>query len=156
MKDKLYLFNPFQISEWEDSKIKEQFEILIDKYDDEADILSLMALNVENLANQMYLIGEMIARYSQKVSSLKTSIKIESALIIQTERDRWVRVETAKAPALAYFEAKADSKMQEERTELVRLETNLMRFKYAYDSIENRMNALKKRIEVYKYEEFGE
>lgn len=155
-KDKLYMFNPFRIGEWTDKETQEQFEILLNEYDHEAEIISLMARNVEVLANQMYLMGEMIARYSERVSNLKMEIKVKSALIIQEERNAWARIYKGKAPAIAYFEAIADSKLEQERRQLIDCETRLTRFKYAYYSTEERMNAVKKKIEAFKYEEFGE
>lgn len=155
-KDKLYMFNPFRIGEWKDEEVQEQFETLLKQYDHEADIVSLMARNVEVLANQMYLMGEMIARYSERVANLKMEIKVKSALIIQEERNAWLRVTKTRVPAQAYFEAVADSKLMEERKQLIDCETRLTRFKYAYNSTEERMNAQKKKIEAFKYEEFGE
>ena len=155
-KDKLYMFNPFRIGEWKDEEVQEQFETLLKQYDHEADIVSLMARNVEVLANQMYLMGEMIARYSERVANLKMEIKVKSALIIQEERNAWLRVTKTRVPAQAYFEAVADSKLMEERKQLIDCETRLTRFKYAYNSTEERMNAQKKKIDAFKYEEFGE
>ena len=155
-KDKLYMFNPFRIGEWTDKEVQEQFETLLNEYDHEADIISLMARNVEVLANQMYLMGEMIARYSERVANLKMEVKVKSALIIQEERNAWVRINSKKVPAQAYFEAVADSKLMEERKQLIDCETRLTRFKYAYNSTEERMNAQKKKIDAFKYEEFGE
>jgi hypothetical protein len=155
MEDKLYMFNPFRINEWKDEEVQEQFELLLNQYDHEADIVSLMARNVEVLANQMYLMGEMIARYSERVSNLKLEVKVKSALIIQEERNAWSRLNKGKAPAMTYFEAVADSKLMEERKQLIDCETRLTRFKYAYNATEERMNAQKKKIEAFKYEEFG-
>lgn len=155
MEDKLYMFNPFRINEWTDSEVQEQFESLLNQYDHDADIVSLMARNVEVLANQMYLMGEMIARYSERVSNLKLEVKVKSAIIIQEERNTWLRLNKGKAPAMTYFEAVADSKLMDERKQLIDCETRLTRFKYAYNATEERMNAQKKKIEAFKYEEFG-
>lgn len=155
-KDKLYMFNPFRINEWKDEEVQEQFESLLEQYDHEADIVSLMARNVEVLANQMYLMGEMIARYSERVANLKMEIKVKSALTIQEERNDWVRTHSSKAPAMTYFEAVADSKLEKERHQLIDCETRLTRFKYAYNATEERMNSQKRKIDAFKYEEFGE
>lgn len=155
-KDKLYMFNPFRIGEWKDEEVQEQFETLLKQYDHEADIVSMMARNVEVLANQMYLMGEMIARYSERVANLKLEVKVKSALIIQEERNAWVRITATKVPAQAYFEAVADSRLEKERHQLIDCETRLTRFKYAYNATEERMNAQKRKIDAFKYEEFGE
>lgn len=155
-REKLYMFNPFRIGEWKDEEVQEQFEMLLAQYDDEADIVSLMARNVEVLANQMYLMGEMIARYSSRVSNLKMEIKIKSALTIQEERNTWTRMHKGKAPAMSLFEAMADSRLEFERKQLIDCETRLTRFKYAYNATEERMNAQKRKIDAFKYEEFGE
>lgn len=156
-KEKLYMYNPFRIGEWSDKEVQEQFEILLKEFDLQADIISTMAGNVEILANQMYLMGEMIARYSERVANLKMEIKVKSALTIQEERNTWSRMRgSSKMPAMSLFEAMADSKLEPERKRLIDCETKLTRFKYAYSATEERMNAQKRKIDAFKYEEFGE
>ena len=155
MNEKLYLFNPFNIKEWSNEQVKEQLTILIDKYDVDAFTPYQYALNIENLANQMYLIGEMIARLHEAYYIKKAEVENEENLQVYKQRDVWEKTNTGKAPAMSYFQALASDFVKEKRLELAKLESDLKRFKIAYDSIEAKMNAVKKKLEAVKYEEFG-
>ena len=155
MNEKLYLFNPFNIKEWSNEQVKEQLTMLIDKYETEAFTPYQYALNIENLANQMYLIGEMIARLHEAFYINKAELENEESLQVYKQRDSWEKTHEGKAPAMSYFQALASDFVKEKRLELAKLESDLKRFKIAYDSIEAKMNAVKKKMEAVKYEEFG-
>ncbi|MBR5795605.1 MAG: hypothetical protein IKY26_05635 [Erysipelotrichaceae bacterium] len=155
MNEKLYLFNPFNIKEWSNEQVKEQLTMLIDKYETEAFTPYQYALNIENLANQMYLIGEMIARLHEAFYINKAELENEESLQVYKQRDSWEKTHDGKAPAMSYFQALASDFVKEKRLELAKLESDLKRFKIAYDSIEAKMNAVKKKLEAVKYEEFG-
>ena len=71
----LYKYNPFKVKHWKDEEIQEQLSILVDAYISDAETVMEMALNVENLANQMFLIGEMIARLQESSNILKADIE---------------------------------------------------------------------------------
>ena len=156
MNEKLYLFNPFDIENWSNEKVKEQLTILIDKYDTEAYTPYQYAQNIENLANQMYLIGEMVARLHELVYINKAELENEENLQVYKLRDVWEKTHEGKPPAMAYFQAQASEFVKDKRLTLAKLESNLKRFKIAYDSIEAKMNAVKKKLEAVKYEEFGQ
>lgn len=155
MNEKLYLFNPFNIKNWTNENIKQQLDVLIDKYNTEASTPYEYALNVENLANQLYLIGEMIARLYEDTNLLKSEVENESNLQVYKQRDVWCKTNEGKAPAIDYFKAIASDFVKDKREMLVKKESDLKRFKIAYDSLENKMNAVKKKIEAVRYEEFG-
>ena len=57
---------------------------------------------------------------------------------------------------MSYFEAKASEFVKEDREKQFEIQSDLTRFKYAYDSIENKMNAIKKKMESIKFEEFNQ
>lgn len=152
--EKLYLFNPFNIKEWTNEEIKKQFEILISKYDDNADTMVGMSVNVENLANQLYIIGEMIARLTESTNILKAEVQNKVSFEIYNQRKLWEKENDGKAPAIAYFEAIASDLTKDSRIDLAKKESDLKRFKMAYTSIENKMNAVKKRMDSIRYEEF--
>ncbi len=156
MNEKLYLFNPFNIKEWSNEQVKEQLTILIAKYDVDAFTPYQYALNIENLANQMYLIGEMIARLHELVYINKAELENEENLQVYKQRDTWEKMHDGKAPAMAYFQALASDFVKDKRLTLAKLESDLKRFKIAYESIEAKMNAVKKKMEAVKYEEFGQ
>lgn len=154
MDEKLYLFNPFNIKNWENMQIKEQLDLLIDKYDTEASTPYQYALNIENLANQLYLIGEMIARLYEDVNIAKADTINEENLQIYKQRDTYERTHDGKPPAMSYFQALASDFVKDKRISLAKKESDLKRFKIAYESIEAKMNAVKKKLEAVRMEEF--
>ena len=145
----LYKYNPFKVKHWKDEEIQEQLSILVDAYISDAETVMEMALNVENLANQMFLIGEMIARLQESSNILKADIEMNQAIYV--ERSTWER-DHGKAPSIKYFEALAGQKVSEEKSKFAKLDSDLKRFKTAYESIEAKMNSEKKKIEAAKFE----
>lgn len=154
--EKLFMFNPFDLKEWSNDDIKQQIDVLISKYNPDADIMMEMALNVENLSNQMYLIGEMIARITEKYNILKAEMENETNQYVYMERNNYEKTHDGKAPAISYFQAIAYSKTKEKRSEVAKLDADLKRFKVAYESVEAKMQAVKKKMEAYKFELSGE
>lgn len=155
MNEKLYLFNPFRIKEWENQQIKEQLEALLDAYEGEASSPFQYARNVENIANQLYLIGEMIARLYEEVNIMKADVSNEENLQVYKQRDTYEKTHEGKPPAMSYFQAMASDFVKDKRVNLAKKESDLKRFKIAYESLENKMNAVKKKMEAVRYEEFG-
>ena len=153
-QEKLFRFNPFNIKNWKDEEVKEQYEILENSLC-LGDAPSELAWDIELYANMGYLIGEMVARYYELVAIQKVQTDVNIANAIYRERKDWANSNTDKAPAMSYFENKAQSQYLDELKELARLESNLKRFKYAYDSIESKQNALKKKMESIKYDTFN-
>ena len=156
MSEKLYLFNPFDIKNWTNEQVKEQLTMLINKYDTDAYTPYQYALNIENLANQLYLIGEMVARLHELVYINKAEVENEENLQVYKLRDVWEKTHEGKPPAMSYFQAQASDFVKDKRLTLAKLESDLKRFKIAYESIEAKMNAVKKKMEAIKYEEFGQ
>ena len=56
---------------------------------------------------------------------------------------------------MSYFQALASDFVKDKRVALAKKESDLKRFKIAYDSIEAKMNAVKKKMEAVRFEEFG-
>lgn len=153
--EKLYLFNPFNLSTWSNQQVKEQLDILIESYQEEADTMSELALNVENLSNQNMLIGEMIARLTEEYSVMKSKIEVDESIMIYVKRTDWESSNKGKAPAMKYFEALAKTSLQGRYEALAKKESDLKRFKIAYDAIDQKIQALKKRMEAIRYEISG-
>ena len=152
--EKLFRFNPFNIKEWKDSEVKQQYDILEDNICN-GDAPGELAWDIDLYANMGYLIGEMVARYYELVAIKKVEVESNISNAIYRERTQWTKENTDKAPAMSYFENKAQSMHLDDLKELARLESNLKRFKYAYDSIESKQNALKKKMESIKFDTFG-
>jgi len=151
-KKELRMFNPFLISQANSQEISDQYEKLQDKLNDNADTPYQIADNIEIYANLNYLIGEMIARISEELNVLKTTIDITQAKQVYMQRKQWAEMNTEKTPAMSYFEALATEFVKDDLIKIAELDSRLKRFKVAYDSIESKQNALKKKIEAIKYE----
>lgn len=150
--EKLYLFNPFTIQNAESEKIAETYTNLQNALAIETDTGFNISKNIELYANMNYLIGEMIARLQKEYDTLKTEISIAENKQIYMQRKQWQETNTEKAPAMSYFEAMAKEYVKEESKKLADLGARLFRFKKAYESIESKQNALKKKLEVIRYE----
>lgn len=149
--EQVFRFNPFTISEWSNEQIKIQYADLETKITF-GDSPMEIANDIDVYANLGYLIGEMIARYYETVSNDEARLKVNIANSIYRERNDWMKLNSDKAPAMSYFENKANSMYLNEITELSTKESYLKRFKYAYESIESKQNALKKKLESIKYD----
>lgn len=151
-QERLFHFNPFTIKEWEDGQVKEQYDIL-ERSLTNGDTPFELANDINTFADMGYLVGEMIARYSESVSIMENNIKVAFATETYKERDYYFKTHDDKPPAIAYFESKARAKLVEEYSDMARAESTLQRFKFAYTSIESKQNALKKKLDSFKYEQ---
>ena len=156
MEDKLYLFNPFEIKKKSEIELKEIYEQVYKELLDECNTMYEYAHNIEVYSNLNYIIGEIVARLSRDVIELKTTIKIDTAITQTEERKRWNTEVNGKPPAISYFEALATRFSKDDINKLADKECSLMRFKNAYKSTEEKINALKKKMESIKYEEFNQ
>lgn len=152
MNEKLYLFNPFRIKDATNEELQATYEKLQGQIDGEAETPFLIAKNIELYANMSFIVVEMIARYTEQTNTLKAYINSTEAREVYIERKAWMETSDEKPPAMVYFEALARDKLSAEYIELARMESNLRRFKGAYESIEAKQNALKKVIDGIKYE----
>ena len=150
--NRMDLFNPFTIQNAESEKIAETYTNLQNALAIETDTGFNISKNIELYANMNYLIGEMIARLQKEYDTLKTEISIAENKQIYMQRKQWQETNTEKAPAMSYFEAMAKEYVKEESKKLADLGARLFRFKKAYESIESKQNALKKKLEVIRYE----
>ena len=104
----------------------------------------------------MYICGECIARFTKDIIELKTKIQIDTAITQTEERKRYIEEVDKKAPAISYFEALATRMSRDDITKLAERECYLKRFKNAYETLEAKCNALKKKMESIKFEEFNQ
>lgn len=152
---KTFLFNPFRIKNVENKDLQEMYEETYEQLLNEPNTMYEYAHNIEVYSNLMYICGECIARFTRDIIELKTKIQIDTAINQVDERKNWNIEELGKAPAISYFEALATRMSKDDISKLADKECFLKRFKNAYDSIETKMNALKKKLESIKYEEFN-
>lgn len=152
---KNYLFNPFKIRNAEDKELQNLYNEVFEELIEEPNTMYEYAHNIEVYSNLNYIVGECIARLTKSLIELKTKIEINKAIKCVEERNNW-NEEDGKKPAISYFEALATRFCEEDIQTLAKKESELKRFKNAYTSVEEKLNALKKRMESIKYEEFGD
>ena len=150
--EKLYMFNPFTIQNADSLQIAETYGNLQSMLVENADTGFLISKNIEIYANMNYLIGEMIARIQEEYDTLKNEISIQENKQVYMQRKQWQETQKEKPPAMSYFEAMAKEYVKEDSKKLAELGARLFRFKKAYESIDSKQNALKKKIEAIRYE----
>ncbi len=157
MENKMYLFNPFRIKDLKEIELQTLYEEVYQQLIQESEVCTMYeyAHNIEVYSNLEYIVGEIVARLQRDVIELKTTIKIDMALCQTEERKNWNVERDGKAPAIAYFEALATRFSQDKINRLADKECSLARFKNAYNSIEEKINALKKKMDAVRYEEFN-
>lgn len=154
--EKAYLYNPFDVKNWTDKQIEEQVRALLPRYIADDTTMYGLARNVETLANIMYLFGEMIARLTREYGLLKIDVDAKEKKQITIQRKLWGQENpNEKYPAMSFFEAKASEYVRDDKDKLMEKFEQLTRFKQAYDSYEQIINATKKKLEAVKYEEFN-
>lgn len=157
MNNKLYLFNPFELKKVKDNNeiaklYGEVFKTLLE----EPNTMYEYSHNIEVYSNLNYIIGEIIARLTKDLIELKTKIEINKAMKTIEERNNWDIEKNGKQPAMSYFEALATRFCEDDIKLLAQKESDLRRFKNAYQSTEEKLNALKKKLDSIKYEEFND
>lgn len=150
--EKLYMFNPFTIQNADSQKIADTYSNLQKEIVENADTGFQISKNIEIYANMNYLIGEMIARIQQEYDTLKNNISIVENKQVYKQRRQWQETQKEKPPAMSYFEAIAKEYVKDDSKKLAELGARLFRFKKAYESIDSKQNALKKKIEAIRYE----
>lgn len=151
--EKVYLYNPFDVKRWTDDEIEKEVSMLIREYDPEADTMYMIASNIEVLANINYLYGEMIARLTEDHAMSKLDVDVKEDQAFYKLRKSWVG--DGKAPSIDYFKAQAREITKEDREKVMKKLEMISRFKYSYESYCEKINALKKKMDSIKYEEFG-
>lgn len=152
---KLYLFNPFKIKDLTNLQLQKMYQETYNKLLEDPNSMYEYAHNIEVYANMMYICGECIARFTREIIHLKTKIQVDTAISQVKERKNW-DVSNGKAPAISYFEALATLNSKEDIEKLADQECFLKRFKNTYECLDTKMNALKKKLESIRYEEFNQ
>lgn len=155
MNEKLYLFNPFNIKDIEPKELEKIYKKVFDKLLEEPNTMYEYAHNIEVYSNLNYIIGEIIARLTKDIIELKTTIQIDTAINQTEERKNWNTERDGKAPAISYFEALATRMSKDNINKLADKECSLKRFKNSYEATSEKINALKKKMDSIKFEEFG-
>ena len=150
--EKTYIVSPFDIKKWSHDQIKDQVNEIIRRYNGEADTMYEMAKQVDLLSDLLYLYGEMIARLTEDHELVKIRNDNKENKEVYRQRTNWASVSKEKAPAMSYFEALASEIVEKDRQDEAELKADLTRFKKAYESIETKQNAIKKKMDAVRFE----
>lgn len=150
--EKLYMFNPFTIEKADSKEIGDTYTNLQNRLSVDTDTPYQLAENIEIYSNMNFLLGEIIARLQKEYDLLKVQTTITENKQIYMQRKQWQETNSEKPPAMSYFEAMAKEFVQKDLEELAKIGSKLFRFKKAYESIESKQNALKKKMEAIKME----
>ncbi len=151
MFEKEYLFNPFLLMTSTDEELSNQINLLSKQYRF-SDIAYDVVFNIELESDLLMIYGEFIARLQERAELKKIEAdNLRDKTIYQLRTD-WLKTSQEKAPAMSYFEAQAEDLVKDIRTQQIKAESMLTRFKKAYSSLETKQNALKKKLEAIRYE----
>lgn len=156
MEEKLYLFNPFLIKNVDNNKLRDIYNEVYKDLLKEPNTMYEYSHNIEIYSNLNYIIGEIIARLTKDLIELKTEIQIKSAIKCVEERKNWNVERDGKQPAMAYFEALGIRYCEEQIKLQAEKECSIRRFRNAYESTNEKINALKKKMDAIKFESVGE
>lgn len=152
---KNYLFNPFKIRNAEDKDLQNLYNEVFEELIEDPNTMYEYAHNIEVYSNLNYIVGECIARLTKSLIELKTKIEVNKAIKCVEERNNW-NEEDGKKPAITYFEALATRFCEKDIQTLAKKESELRRFRNSYDSVLEKINALKKKQEAIRFEEFND
>jgi len=99
MNERLFRFNPFQIMNWTEEQVIEQYTEHSNNLIGEDTPLAI-ANDIELYSDMGYLIGEMVARYSESVANDEVLLKTNIANEVYRERDQWLKEKVDKPPAI--------------------------------------------------------
>lgn len=151
MFERTYLFNPFMLQTSTDEELSNEINRLSGLYR-YSDMPYDVAFNINLESDLLTIYGEFIARFQKSAELLKIEADNRRDKAIYTLRKDWVDSNDEKPPAMSYFEAQAEDLVHDTRVKQIHAESMLTRFKKAYDSLETKQNALKKKLEAIKYE----
>ena len=151
MFEREYLFNPFLLKTSTDEELSKVINELARQYrksDEAYDVV----FNINLESDLLTIYGEFIARLQEEADLTKIEANNQRDKAIYKLRKDWKDTSSEKAPAMSYFEAQAEDLVKDLREKQIKAESMLTRFKRAYNSMESKQNALKKKLEAMKYE----
>lgn len=151
MFERTYLFNPFLLQTSTDDELSKEINRLAGMYR-HSDLPQDIVFNINLESDLLTIYGEFISRFQETADLTKIQADNQRDKSIYKLRKDWVETSQEKAPAMSYFEAQAEDLVHDIRVKQLKAEGMLTRFKKAYTSLESKQNALKKQLEVLRYE----
>ncbi|MBQ2658081.1 MAG: hypothetical protein IJF87_05880 [Erysipelotrichaceae bacterium] len=150
--EETYLYSPFELKRWTTEEVEKEYYELKKRYNPDAVAPSQHADNIDTLSQIQYLFGEMAARCEKEYALEKLQVEYDEATILKTLRKSWNEKESGKAPAIDVFKAEARVACKDKWKRVFDLEEETSKFKSAYKSYGERINALKYKINASKLE----
>lgn len=149
------LLNPFILQNIDESVLIGEINLLAKNLEltQSLDRLEVLAKNILIYSEMLYIVGECMARKKLAYEELKANTKIVEAKYLYKTRKEYNLANKEKPPAMSYFEALAFEFVKDDVIKLAKLNAEVMRFKNAYESYEHKINALKKQLEIVKYQD---
>lgn len=141
------MYSPFNINSIKDETLVEQIEHLLSECNEGAETPMELSDNVVRMTDVLYIYGELLTRAQKEYSLAKyqnNSNEVQLAYKLKAES-------TEKMP-ITYFNSLAQIQMFDERKKEIDLQLNVNRLKYAYDATQEKINAIKKKIDSSKYD----
>ena len=140
-------YNPFDIAKYSDEQLVEQIKKLLDECDDEAESVTEMSENIMKLSDVLYIYGELQTRTSKEYSLVKYQNDIREVKLAHD-----IKKESDEKATASYFNALAQERMIIDYTREVELKENVDKLKLAYDATQEKINAIKKKMEAKRFE----
>ena len=149
--ERLLMFNPFNISEASVSDLQKTYENIERTIVDDEQNPFIITRNIEAYSNLYAIVGELIARYQKFYDDTKVEVDDMYNQKLYELRNIWIEENEGKVPAMAYFEAQASNLVKDKYLELNNFKYRLKSVKHMFESIDQKINALKKKYEATKY-----
>ena len=147
--------NPFMLMTSTDDELNREISNLSSQYNYQDDTQGVISDNICLESDILMIYGEFIARYQKDAEMLKLEADIlENKSTYQLRKD-WVATSNEKPPAMSYFEAQGTEIAKSLRERQIDAKSMLDRFKMAYKSLETKQNALKKKQDAMRYEDYN-
>lgn len=141
------IYNPFEIQQTSEEELVNAIKILVEKCNENEQEMSDFATTVIDLTDVLYIYGELYARTQKDYLLKKYNNNTKEAKL-----EYQIKKEATEKGSSSYYKAIAQEKMLKDREEEYNLQLSATRLKLAYDSTQEKINALKKKIDAMKYE----
>lgn len=147
MKEELNMhYNPFDIKNISEDKIVKHIKDLINSLSED-DNISALSENVVKLSDVLYLYGELLVRAQKEYSLIKYQNNTKEVALAYKKKS-----ETKEKYPMTYFSNLSQIEMENDYKQEIDAQMNVNRLKYAYEATQERINAIKKKIDSKKYE----
>lgn len=140
-------FDPFTVSQLTDEKIVEIITSSVAKCKPEAETVTELTENIMYLTDVLFLYGEMRSRNQERYSLLKYENDIKEKELVEE-----LKKASTEKKAADFYKMEAAKQMKKDMEAEFKAQGDVKRLELAYDATQEKINAVKKKIEALKYE----